>query len=46
MKLQFHGAARTVTGSQVLLSVNGSSVLLECGLFQGRREEAYARNKN
>lgn len=45
MKLQFHGAARTVTGSQVLLSVNGSSVLLECGLYQGRREEAYARNK-
>ena len=46
MQLTFHGAARTVTGSQHLLEVNGHRLLLECGLFQGRREEAYARNRN
>jgi len=34
MKIQFLGGARSVTGSQHLLSVNGSKILLECGLFQ------------
>lgn len=46
MKLQFLGAAQTVTGSMHLLTVNGSRVLLDCGLFQGRRAEAFERNKN
>lgn len=45
MKLTFHGAARTVTGSQHLLEVNGSRFLLDCGLYQGRREESYQRNR-
>ncbi|MFH0991033.1 MAG: MBL fold metallo-hydrolase [bacterium] len=45
MQLQFLGAARTVTGSMHLISVNGSRVLLDCGLFQGRRAESYERNK-
>jgi len=44
MQLTFHGAARTVTGSQHLLEINGSRILLDCGLFQGRREESYRRN--
>jgi glyoxylase-like metal-dependent hydrolase (beta-lactamase superfamily II) len=46
MRITFNGAARTVTGSQYLLEVNGSRVLLECGLFQGHRDETYDRNRN
>ncbi len=45
MILQFLGAARTVTGSMHLVSVNGSRVLLDCGLFQGKRAETYERNR-
>ncbi len=46
MKLRFMGAVRTVTGSMHLLTVNGSNILLDCGLFQGRRQEAFERNRN
>ena len=46
MKIKFCGADRTVTGSQHLLEINGKRVLLDCGLYQGRREEAYEVNKN
>jgi len=45
MKIRFLGGARTVTGSQHLISVNGKRVLLECGLFQGRRKETYEKNR-
>lgn len=46
MKITFHGAAHTVTGSRHLLQVNGATLLLDCGLFQGRRQETYERNLN
>jgi metallo-beta-lactamase family protein len=36
--LQFLGAARTVTGSKFLLEHRGKRVLIDCGLFQGRKE--------
>jgi len=44
MQIQFCGGAQTVTGSQILVTVNGKNVLIECGLFQGRRSEAYEKN--
>ena len=46
MRINFHGAAQTVTGSQHLLEINGHRILLDCGLYQGRRDETYARNLN
>lgn len=46
MRIKFHGAAHTVTGSQHLLEINGSRLLLDCGLYQGRRADTYARNLN
>src|SRR5512134_1292292 len=44
MRVNFHGAAHTVTGSQHLLEINGHRLLLDCGLYQGKRSESYARN--
>jgi metallo-beta-lactamase family protein len=46
MKITFYGAAQEVTGSMHLVEVNGRRILLECGFYQGRRAETYARNLN
>lgn len=46
MEITFHGAAQTVTGSQHLLSLNGTKILLDCGLYQGARREALFRNRH
>ncbi len=43
-RLTFHGAAGQVTGSMHLLEAAGARVLLDAGLFQGRRAEAHALN--
>ncbi len=46
MELEFFGAARTVTGSMHLLKANGARILMDCGLFQGRRQESLERNRS
>src|ERR1043166_114578 len=45
MKLTFHGAAGTVTGSMHLLETGGKRILLDCGLHQGRRKQTDALNR-
>lgn len=44
-EILFHGAAGEVTGSMHLVHVDGRWVALDCGLFQGRREESEAKNR-
>lgn len=46
MEIQFWGAAREVPGSMHLLRVGGRKLLLDCGLYQGRRKHAFERNRN
>ncbi len=46
MHLQFHGAARTVTGSMHMLTVRGQTILLDCGIYHGHREEAERINSS
>ena len=45
MELEFYGAAREVTGSCHILRVNGQTVLLDCGMFQGKRAESDTKNR-
>jgi metallo-beta-lactamase family protein len=46
MKLRFHGAARSVTGSRHLIDTPHGRVLLDCGLYQGPRQESFRRNRD
>jgi len=44
VKLTFWGAAQTVTGSMHMLELDGGRLLMDCGLFQGRRAEGRKLN--
>ena len=44
MQLTVQGAAREVTGSCHVVQVHGKTILLDCGLFQGRRSEVQRKN--
>ena len=46
MQIQFIGAARTVTGSKHLVRTSRATILLDCGLFQGRRQESREKNRS
>ena len=47
MKMAFHGAARTVTGSKHLLTLkDGRKILFDCGMFQGMGKDTDMLNRN
>jgi metallo-beta-lactamase family protein len=46
IKITFTGAAGDVTGSKHLIEFNDFKILLDCGLYQGRRKDTYERNLN
>jgi metallo-beta-lactamase family protein len=46
MKVTFYGAVREVTGSMHLITANSDRILLDCGMFQGRRKETEEKNRS
>jgi metallo-beta-lactamase family protein len=46
MEIEFIGAAQTVTGSKHVVRTKHATVLLDCGLFQGKRRESIQKNKS
>src|SRR5580698_7376498 len=46
IRLHFWGAAQTVTGSSHHLECAGQNILLDCGLFQGHRQQAREINEH
>ncbi len=46
MKIKFHGAAGGVTGSKHIVEVAGKRILLDCGMYQGKRAESAELNKH
>ncbi|MDP7423399.1 MAG: MBL fold metallo-hydrolase, partial [bacterium] len=45
MYVTFYGAAREVTGSMHMITTGNDRILLDCGMFQGRRKESAEKNK-
>jgi Cft2 family RNA processing exonuclease len=45
MQVTFYGATREVTGSMHLLRTDNDYILMDCGMFQGRRREAAEKNR-
>ncbi len=45
MYIRFYGAVREVTGSMHLLETDNDHILLDCGMYQGRREESERKNR-
>ena len=45
MHITFHGAVREVTGSMHLIGTETDHILLDCGLYQGRRKESEEKNR-
>ena len=46
IRLHFWGAAQTVTGSSHHLECGGQNILLDCGMFQGHRQQAREINEH
>ncbi|MEO0292704.1 MAG: MBL fold metallo-hydrolase [candidate division WOR-3 bacterium] len=45
MKIEFYGATKEVTGSKFILDTGTQRILVECGLFQGKRKESEKKNR-
>ncbi|MBC8393125.1 MAG: MBL fold metallo-hydrolase, partial [Deltaproteobacteria bacterium] len=45
MQVTFYGAVREVTGSMHLITTEADHILLDCGMFQGRRKESERKNR-
>jgi metallo-beta-lactamase family protein len=45
MHITFYGGVREVTGSMHLLTTDSNRILLDCGMFQGRRKESAEKNR-
>ncbi len=46
MEVAFYGAVREVTGSMHVITANSDKIMLDCGMFQGRRKDTEQKNKN
>jgi metallo-beta-lactamase family protein len=46
IRLKFLGAVREVTGSNHLITTEKSKIIIDCGLFQGRRQDFFEKNQS